>query len=86
MPEISRFYGIVIKIFHADHAPPHFHVEYGEHKAKIDINRRMLFEGYLPPRALGMVIEWATLHQEELNEMWENAVKHQQLSRILPLP
>ena len=54
MPEISRFYGIVIKMFFDDHNPPHFHALYGEHEVLIDINTFAVFAGHLPPRALGL--------------------------------
>ncbi len=50
MPEISRFFGIVIGMFFTDHAPPHFHVRYGEHKAAIDIRTLAIIDGRLPPR------------------------------------
>ena len=59
MPEISRFYGIIIKMFFDDHNPPHFHALYGDHEVLIDINTFAVFAGHLPPRALGLVIEWA---------------------------
>jgi hypothetical protein len=62
MPEISRFYGIVIKMFFDDHNPPHFHALYGEYEVLININSFAVFAGKLPPRALGLVIEWATQH------------------------
>ena len=68
MPEISRFYGIVIKMFFDDHEPPHFHVEYAEHQAVVSIETVALIGGTLPPRALGLVAEWAALRQEELRE------------------
>lgn len=85
MPEISRFYGIKIYIFYNDHAPPHFHVIYGEHKALIDINALSIISGTLPPRALGMVIEWASTHQKELLEDWKKAENNEKLSKIDPL-
>jgi hypothetical protein len=50
MPEISRFFGISIKMFFDEHPPPHFHAEYGEHKAVVDIHTLMVIGGYLPPR------------------------------------
>jgi hypothetical protein len=68
MPEVSRFYGIVIRIFFGDHPPPHLHAVYGEHSAKVDITTLAVFDGRLPARALSLVIEWATLHQNELRE------------------
>ena len=66
MPEISRFFGIVIRMFFDDHNPPHFHADYGGDEALIDIRNLSVFAGRLPPRVMGLVIEWATLHREEL--------------------
>lgn len=85
MPEISRFFGIVIKMFFDDHNPPHFHAEYGRDLALIDIRNLSVFSGRLPPRAMGLVIEWATLHQQELLTDWERARAQQELQRIAPL-
>jgi len=85
MPEISRFFGIVIKMFFGDHLPPHFHAEYGEFKAQIDIRSLVMIAGDLPPRALGMVVEWASQHQDELIQLWELASKNKALHRIEPL-
>lgn len=86
MPEVSRFYGIVIKIFYDDHNPPHFHAEYGEHEALVNINTLAIIGGRLPPRALGMVTEWASQHQQELLAAWERAKQLQPPGRIQPLP
>lgn len=86
MPEISRFYGIVIKMYFADHAPPHFHAEYAEYEARIAIGSLAVLSGDLPPRAMGLVAEWTTLHQKELHELWERASKLQPLNRLDPLP
>ena len=86
MPEISRFYGIVIKMFYDDHEPPHFHVEYSEHQAVVSIETLALIGGTLPPRALGLVAEWAALHQEELREAWQRAKNLEPAGRIDPLP
>jgi hypothetical protein len=85
MPEISRFYGIVIKMFFDDHNPPHFHALYGENEVLIDINSFAVFAGNLPPRALGLVIEWATQHQDELLRNWERAHGQEPLIKIDPL-
>lgn len=85
MPEISRFFGIVIKMYFGDHQPPHFHAEYGEHNAVVDIHNLVVIGGFLPPRALGLIVEWATLHREELLELWEKARTHQPLHKIQPL-
>ena len=86
MPEISRFYGIVIKMFFDDHEPPHFHVEYAEHQAVVSIETLSLIGGTLPPRALGLVAEWAALRQEELREAWQRAKNLEPVDRIDPLP
>jgi len=85
MPEISRFYGIVVSMFYDDHNPPHFHAQYGEFKAVIRINDFALMDGNLPPKAIGLVIEWANIHKKELIENWELAVTDQQLNKIAPL-
>lgn len=85
MPEISRFFGIVIKMFFDDHNPPHFHAEYSGDIALIDIRTLSVFSGYLPPRVRGFVIEWATIHQQELFDDWERAQAQQDLQKIAPL-
>lgn len=86
MPEVSRFYGIVIKLFFGDHPPPHFHAEYAGKKAVFDIETLALIEGRLPPRALGLVTEWAALHQGELRAVWRQAENLDPLDKIDPLP
>ncbi len=85
MPEISRFFGIVIKMFFDDHNPPHFHAFYGDHEILVDIGHLSVFAGSFPPRALGLVIEWATVHQAELLEDWTRARKQLPLEKIDPL-
>ena len=85
MREISRFFGIVIKMFFNDHNPPHFHAYYAEHEILIDIQHLSVFAGSLPPRALGLVVEWATLHQQELIDDWKKAKDRQPLNKIEPL-
>lgn len=85
MPEISRFFGMIITMYYNDHAPPHFHVRYGQQKAIITIETLTLLEGKLKPRALGLAIEWAALHQSELLENWELARQNAQLNKIEPL-
>jgi len=85
MPEVSRFYGIIIQIYFGDHPPPHFHALYGEFAAVIDIHRLAVLEGHIPPRALGLVIEWASMHQDELIEGFTLAQQMQQPPKIAPL-
>ena len=57
MPELSRFYGIAIKMFYNDHNPPHFHAEYGNQQMVVDANTLAVIGGRLPPRAMGLVME-----------------------------
>ena len=66
MPVISSFYGILIKMYFGDHMPPHFHAEYGEFSAQISIFGLGILQGYLPPKALALVVEWASIHKDEL--------------------
>ncbi len=85
MPEISRFFGIIIKMYFDEHPPPHFHAEYGEQEALIDINTLAIISGQLSPRALGLVMEWAALHRDELRQVWERARNKESLGKIAPL-
>ncbi len=85
MPEISRFFGIVIKMYWDDHNPPHFHAFYAGEQALIDIVVLSPFAGRLSPRALGLVIEWATIHQRELLADWDRAKGQEPLDSIEPL-
>ncbi|MBI5092015.1 MAG: DUF4160 domain-containing protein [Candidatus Hydrogenedentes bacterium] len=85
MPEISRFFGIVIKMYFDDHNPPHFHAEYGGQQVLVDINNLSVFSGRLAPRAMGLVIEWAALRQRELLEDWQRARALESLQKIDPL-
>ena len=85
MPAISRFLGIVIAMYYNDHDPPHFHARYGSFKAAITINDLRLLEGRLPPRVLGLVMEWAAMHQGELLENWRRAREGEPLVPIAPL-
>jgi len=85
MPEICRFYGIVIQIYYGDHPPPHFPAKYGGHEAVVDIESLAVSSGDLPPRANGLVIEWASQHQEELHEAWHRAQCHKIPGKIAPL-
>lgn len=85
MPEICRFFGLIIAIYYNDHQPPHFHVRYGEQQAIIGIDNLVLLRGKLSPRTLGLVVEWASLHQDELKENWRLARAQQPLIPIEPL-
>ena len=85
MPTISAFYGILIRMYFNDHAPAHFHVEYGEYKATINIQTLTLADGVLPRRAQELVLDWAELHQEELLEDWRLCMDKLQPKPIAPL-
>jgi len=85
MPTISIFYGIVVRMFYNEHAPPHFHVEYGDCKAVFNIQTLELMAGGFPPRALVLVSDWARLHQAELLENWELCRRHIEPKEIEPL-
>jgi hypothetical protein len=68
-----------------DHPPPHFHAEYGEFEALININTLAVIAGDLPPRALGLIVEWASMHRAELSRLWEKAKNKEPLGKIAPL-
>ncbi|MEK7249737.1 MAG: DUF4160 domain-containing protein [Bacteroidota bacterium] len=86
MPEVSRFYGIVIRMYFDDHPPPHFHAEYGEHEVLYDVANLRIFSGSLPHRAMKMVEEWSALHQNELLEVWKKVERQEPSFKIEPLP
>ncbi|MEI6222516.1 MAG: DUF4160 domain-containing protein [bacterium] len=85
MPEISRFFGIIIAMYYDDHNPPHFHARYGEEKVSISIESLTIVAGKVPPRVLGLVMEWAAQHKEELEEDWNLALHNKPLKSIDPL-
>ena len=83
MPVLSRFYGIVIRMYfqQAEHNPPHIHAIYGEDMAAVDIQTGEILEGHLPSKALSMVREWIDLNREDLLLMWET----QDFKKLSPL-
>jgi len=85
MPTLSQFYGIRIFMNFGDHLPPHFHAEYGDEEALIEIRTGAVSRGNLSPRALRMVRDWLELHRAELHENWELAQSEGPLFRIAPL-
>ena len=85
MPEISRFYGIVIKMYFVDHIPPHFHAEYQGEVAEYDIRTLDVLAGNIRKRAHAMVLEWASLHKEELLDNWNKSLIPEKLTKIDPL-
>ena len=85
MPELSRFYGIIIRMFYGDHPPPHFHAVYQGEQVQVDINTLEVMAGHMSRRALALVLEWAALHRAELRQAWERASANQEPSKIPPL-
>lgn len=85
MPTICIFFGIIIRMYYDDHNPPHFHVQYNDYDAIIEIESLSILKGNLPPRALGMVLEWAYEHKKNLLENWEMGKQHKPLKKIEPL-
>jgi hypothetical protein len=85
MPQISRFFGIIIKMYYNDHYPAHFHIEYNDYVAEMSIDTLEIIEGELPRRVLNLVLEWVTLHRGELRENWRRAREHEPLRPIAPL-
>lgn len=83
MPVIARFYGVVIKMYfrQSEHNPPHIYAIYGEYIGAIDIRTADMIEGDLPKRALKMVQEWVSQHEQELMNMW----KTQEFTELPPL-
>lgn len=85
MPEISRFLGIIIRMFMDDHNPPHFHAVYNGKEGAFSIETLIMIQGDLPPRIQGIVVEWAAMHQKELLQNWENLHSQKQIKKIKPL-
>jgi len=85
MPEISRFLGIIIKMYYNEHNPPHFHAQYNDKMGVFTINELQMIEGDLPKKIIPLVLEWAFEHRNELLEDWNLAEKHKELRKIDPL-
>jgi hypothetical protein len=85
MPEVSRFYGIVVRLYFREHPPPHFHALYGEHEAQIEIATGRVLAGDLPNTALRLLEQWRAAHMAELMADWNRARAWQPLQPIAPL-
>ena len=83
MPELSRFYGIIIRMFfdEKEHNPPHIHARYGQSAATIDISNGEVLSGDIPPNARSLVKKWVLLHSDEIQDVW----KTQEFRKIKPL-
>lgn len=82
MPILSVFFGIIIRMWHDDHPPPHIHASYQGFEALIDIRTDQVLEGYLPKKAVKIIKEWCLAHQYELIRNWEKAQQFEPLERI----
>jgi len=85
VPELSRFFGIVIAMYYKDHAYPHFHAKYAGQTGSFSLPDLRLIEGSLPRRVISLVLEWAFDHRDELMRNWELARARQPLEPIPPL-
>ena len=85
MPEISIFYGIRITMHWDEHDPPHFHVEYADYNASVDIVKSQIVRGALPGKQLKLVLAWCEIHKDELMQNWELARDMKPINRINPL-
>ncbi|MCK4840928.1 MAG: DUF4160 domain-containing protein [Methylococcales bacterium] len=85
MPEISRFFGIIIRMFYDDHNPPHFHAEYSGKKAVFDFNGNILKGSLESKTATKLVRDWVDIHVSELEKDWTLAKASQEINKIEPL-
>jgi hypothetical protein len=85
MPEVSRFYGIIIRFYYRDHPPTHFHAIYGEHQALIEIETGAIYRGRLPRTAYDLVNQWRAIHLNELRDNWNRARQQIPVRPIAPL-
>jgi hypothetical protein len=85
MPTISLFFGVAIRMYYDDHAPPHFHAYYAADAVVVEIGSLRVRDGRLPRRAMAMVLEWAAEHRDELMQNWTLAEAHRPLNAVQPL-
>ena len=85
MPEISRFYGIIIKMFADEHNPPHFHAEYGDDRATFSIETGQMIQGDFAPKKAALVTAWAIIHRDELLKNWTILAEGLKANKIDPL-
>jgi len=85
LPEISLFYGIRVTMYYDDHNPPHFHAEYNNNKALIEISKARISKGFLPSKQMKLVLAWCEIHHDELMQNWELAKDGKELNNINPL-
>lgn len=87
MPELSRFYNIVVKMIFKDdsqHHKPHVHVYYNEYEASVGLDGELL-AGSIPVKQLKLVLAWLAIHEDELYSAWNKAVQGIPFEKIDPL-
>lgn len=82
MPVLSIFFGIIVRMWHDDHPPPHIHVEYQGFEALVNIQTGEVSKGKLPPKVAAIVSDWCLVHRQELLDNWERAQRFEPLERI----
>lgn len=85
MPEVCRFFGIIIRMFPREHNPPHFHAEYGEHEGVFSIETGQMIQGNLPAKKSALITAWCFIHKKELKSNWIRLEKNMSLNKIDPL-
>lgn len=85
MPYVSMFFGIIIRMFHNEHNPPHFHAEYQGQRGVFDFHGNMLKGSIKSKTAKKLIKEWTSLHHQELVENWKRAMNAEQINKIAPL-
>ncbi|MEK6324150.1 MAG: DUF4160 domain-containing protein [Acidobacteriota bacterium] len=85
MPEISRFFGIIIRMFFDEHNPPHIHAEHQGNKAVFDLSGNITRGNLKSRTAIKLVREWIDLHVAELLEDWDLAQAGKEIKKIDPL-
>lgn len=85
MPEISRFFGIIVYMNFNEHNLPHFHAKYGKHEISICISNFQIIAGSFPPKAHSLLVEWAAFHKQELLENWNRLQQLHHPKKIQPL-
>ena len=85
MPVISAFFGIIIRIYHSDHNPPHFHAQYGEHEVIIEIKTGRILNGKIPMRLQFFVELWRKENEVQILEAWDSAQAYRVPQKVKPL-
>ena len=85
MPILSTFFGIIVRVYHDDHEPPHVHVQYGEFEAIVEISTGRVLAGRLPPRVRRILAEWLRERRDAVAKAWAIARQHRTPPRIRPL-